>query len=197
MPRSLTQESISWPKGCMQSWNMFRKKTELLPLPQKPPRPQWRTFLTLSICRYLEQCLFIHFFINFMRESDKLMFPISIAPDHTCADDSFKCRNHRCLSPQFVCDGNFDCGIDDSSDEESNCTTSGTHRFSSSSADAEVVGAINIIVQRLHLHWVTIYRSSSVPAISLLEFHLQDIYLSLMRLLRYPHDLAHERFFYS
>ena len=26
MPRSLTQESISWPKGCTQSWNMFRKK---------------------------------------------------------------------------------------------------------------------------------------------------------------------------
>ena len=26
MPLSLTQESISWPKGCMQSYNMFRKK---------------------------------------------------------------------------------------------------------------------------------------------------------------------------
>ena len=28
MPRSLTQESISWSKGCMQSWNMFRKKNQ-------------------------------------------------------------------------------------------------------------------------------------------------------------------------
>ena len=26
MPRSLTQESTLWPKGCIQSWNMFRKK---------------------------------------------------------------------------------------------------------------------------------------------------------------------------
>ena len=29
MPRILTQESISGPKGCMQSWNTFRKKTNL------------------------------------------------------------------------------------------------------------------------------------------------------------------------
>ena len=29
MPQSFTQENISWPKGCMQSWNKFRKKKHM------------------------------------------------------------------------------------------------------------------------------------------------------------------------
>ena len=38
MPCRLTQESISWPKDCMQSWNMFRTKC-----PSRGYCPFWQT----------------------------------------------------------------------------------------------------------------------------------------------------------
>ncbi|KAK2146714.1 hypothetical protein LSH36_586g01002 [Paralvinella palmiformis] len=39
-----------------------------------------------------------------------------------CDDDQFTCDNGFCLPPEFYCDGKYDCGPGDISDEE-NCTT--------------------------------------------------------------------------
>lgn len=40
---------------------------------------------------------------------------------HECEDDYFRCQSNTCIPGYFVCDGNMDCGLNDTSDEK-NCT---------------------------------------------------------------------------
>ena len=41
--------------------------------------------------------------------------------DEECPDDYFQCSLHRfCIPSRFVCDGDYDCLVNDTSDEE-NC----------------------------------------------------------------------------
>ena len=48
MPCSLAQESISWPKGCMQSWNMFFLKSHL-----------WNVILSLNFQPCIKIALYL------------------------------------------------------------------------------------------------------------------------------------------
>lgn len=49
----------------------------------------------------------------------------SVADQHTCPADRFKCQNNRCIPLRWLCDGDNDCGNDE---DESNSTCSGIVR---------------------------------------------------------------------
>lgn len=49
----------------------------------------------------------------------------SVADQHTCPADRFKCQNNRCIPLRWLCDGDNDCGNDE---DESNSTCSGIAR---------------------------------------------------------------------